>query len=507
MPTNIKYATYPTARVFENKGDTRNIHELLWGDWVRVTGPKSGGWYPVRARGLDGFMKADDLQDERLLEVVFIDVGQGDGCLLVTPKDKHLLVDAGMRGNMYRFLRWRYAGFKKKWKFESVIITHPDSDHYSGFSELFDEENVSVGTLYHNGIIETSTSGQNHQLGEAEKIDGTLYIHELMETKTKLAAFLADEARWTTGNSGKKQYPKLLHKALNNGRVDDIRMLSTAHSDAGFLPGYGPDKELSIEVLGPVAETDDGSHSLLRWFKKFDKGGYNKGQTKNGHSVVLKLKYRDVSLLLAGDLNWAAERFLLEQHVPLPIPGEQATADEQAAFRGLARQVFQTDIVKSCHHGSADFMNLFLQASHSAATVVSSGDEESHAHPRSDTLGAIGKFGRGERPLIFSTELARSTRERESPGLRNRLESKEAELTAAETDADKAKAQKEIEAIWAEILRRNVTVYGAINLRTDGHKAVLAQRLEKDRNVGSLLQKWDVYQLERNEAGVLALLD
>ena len=223
--------------------------------------------------------------------------------------------------------------------------------------------------------------------------------------------------------------------------------------------------------------------------------------------MVLKLKYRDVSLLLAGDLNWAAERFLLEQHVPLPIPGEQATADEQAAFRGLARQVFQTDIVKSCHHGSADFMNLFLQASHSAATVVSSGDEESHAHPRSDTLGAIGKFGRGERPLIFSTELARSTRERESPGLRNRLESKEAELTAAETDADKAKAQKEIEAIWAEILRRNVTVYGAINLRTDGHKAVLAQRLEKDRNVGSLLQKWDVYQLERNEAGVLALLD
>ena len=158
MPTNIKYATYPTARVFENKGDTRNIHELLWGDWVRVTGPKSGGWYPVRARGLDGFMKADDLQDERLLEVVFIDVGQGDGCLLVTPKDKHLLVDAGMRGNMYRFLRWRYAGFKKKWRFESVIITHPDSDHYSGFSELFDEENVSVGTLYHNGIIETSAT-------------------------------------------------------------------------------------------------------------------------------------------------------------------------------------------------------------------------------------------------------------------------------------------------------------------------------------------------------------
>ena len=46
-----------------------------------------------------------------------------------------------------------------------------------------------------------------------------------------------------------------------------------------------------------------------------------------------------------------------------------------------------------------------------SATVVSSGDYESHSHPRPDALGAFGKHGRGERPLIFSTELARSTRE------------------------------------------------------------------------------------------------
>src|SRR5687767_14023600 len=34
-----------------------------------------------------------------------------------------------------------------------------------------------------------------------------------------------------------------------------------------------------------------------------------------------------------------------------------------------------------------------------------------YSHPRPDAVGAFGKFGRGDRPLIFSTELARSTRD------------------------------------------------------------------------------------------------
>jgi hypothetical protein len=44
-------------------------------------------------------------------------------------------------------------------------------------------------------------------------------------------------------------------------------------------------------------------------------------------------------------------------------------------------------------------------------TVLSSGDNEPYSHPRPDALGALGKHGRGLRPLIFSTELARSAKE------------------------------------------------------------------------------------------------
>lgn len=82
------------------------------------------------------------------------------------------------------------------------------------------------------------------------------------------------------------------------------------------------------------------------------------------------------------------------------------------ALISSARNVLQSDFAKACHHGSADFSGTFLAAVNPIATVVSSGDEESFAHPRPDALGAYGRAGRGARPLIFSTELSRSSAER-----------------------------------------------------------------------------------------------
>jgi len=59
---------------------------------------------------------------------------------------------------------------------------------------------------------------------------------------------------------------------------------------------------------------------------------------------------------------------------------------------------------------------------------------------------------------------------------------KQADLAKATTAANRKKLKKELDEITAEILKRNVTVYGAINLRTDGRKVVIAQRLEEDRS-------------------------
>jgi hypothetical protein len=116
-----------------------------------------------------------------------------------------------------------------------------------------------------------------------------------------------------------------------------------------------------------------------------------------------------IGLLLGGDLNVLAEKYLLEHYTGETISPRTAQDEERLVKK--ARRVFESDFAKSCHHGSADFTEYFLQAINAHATVISSGDDEPHAHPRADTLGTVGKHSRGRRSSIFSTELARSAPE------------------------------------------------------------------------------------------------
>ena len=126
------------------------------------------------------------------------------------------------------------------------------------------------------------------------------------------------------------------------------------------------------------------------------------------------------------------------------------------------------------------------------ATVISSGDNESHAHPRPDALGAFGKHGRGERPLIFSTELARSTREftpiiKHFDTLRDYLRRIE--------ETDDADERKRLKREMEEKQDRNVAVYGMITLRALDDHVVMAQKLEQPRDSGT---KWDIHELSYN---------
>lgn len=548
---DIVYAGYPTAFVHNFVRNSKNklvlgkVKHLLWGDWTKVTdydyaedenadirnqterdfvATASAGMTPVRVRGVSGYMSAEDLQKSRLLEIVFVDVGQGDGALLVTPDDKKYVIDAGVSDNMYRYLRWRFAGFTKAHTdFNGLIITHPDKDHYFGFSELINDKNVRAANIWHNGIVEqfgvTASGAQSGSkdklLGPLKKTGGQGFLTGLIETDDALQEHLFNTARWVKKTSGRpKQYPDLLNRALTattahgKRRFPNISMLSTAHGDQSggrsYLPGFGPNNPTGcvIEIIGPVVEADPQGSSRLRVFsdKPREKTtSLDTGKTKNGHSVLLKLTYKNTKILFGGDLNSPAEMFLLQHYTGLPVYDSGQVSNEDVVQAG--RIAFGVDIAKACHHGSADFTDNFLACINSAATVISSGDEESHAHPRSDTLGAIGHHGRGHRSLIFSTELARSTKEfsgrEDSPWFRAcELESK------AKTETDpgaKAELLEDAKELHEQQRDTNVTVYGSINLRSDGDKVVLAYMLEKP----SRSRRWDVYTLEAVNGGPL----
>lgn len=111
---------------------------------------------------------------------------------------------------------------------------------------------------------------------------------------------------------------------------------------------------------------------------------------------------------------------------------------------------FEVDVAKSCHHGSSDFTEAFMKLVNPLATVISSGDNESFSHPRADAIGCAGKYSRGSRPLVYSTELARSVN-----------------------------------------LAKNELLFGMINLRCNGNDIFMSQ-MKEAKNPADL---WDSYEV------------
>lgn len=497
MPTfpMTRYAKGPVIYLFDRETNKKR-KQLLWGDWIKVVGEVDNDRWEVKWGDERLAVLKDDCQEERILEMIFLDVGQGDGCILTAPstvgkKERIMIIDAGDGDNMKRYLHWRFRDFKKVFRFHAAIVTHPDQDHYRGFQDVFDNDNVHFEHVYHNGILERTGS---NTLGSVKKG----FLTDIRTSKTAANNLYKDQA-----NRGRKRYPKLLFTALKSDRFDDVSMLGTGQGQVEdgrtWMPGFGPSNnaDFTIEVLGPVVEKGpDGKKALRTFGKTITSTSMNLGKTKNGHSVLLRLQYHDFSVLFGGDLNAPAEHFLMRHY---GNDGEAPTTiAETEAMVERASQRFGVDLMKCCHHGSSDVTDEFLHATAPAAYIVSSGDEESHVHPRPDLLGLLGKKGRGHRPLVLCTEVLRSGREREDPKLAGKLD-KLVDKIDKEDDAEKKKQLKEQRAaILRDLTRRNVGVYGAINLRTDGRKAVVAFRKEKSKGAS----RWFFYELEKDAHGV-----
>ncbi len=77
------------------------------------------------------------------LEVVVIDVGQGDSILLVSPEGKTMLVDAGPRDSFDRI--HAVLGAHGVTSLDVVVATHPHADHIGSMAKVLDA--YPVGTF------------------------------------------------------------------------------------------------------------------------------------------------------------------------------------------------------------------------------------------------------------------------------------------------------------------------------------------------------------------------
>src|SRR4030042_3477963 len=114
MAKDERFAGFPSAVVYKEPVVSKEVkaepvQHLLWGDWLKLEGSTKGAWLKIWSRNTVGWVHKDSIQNERLLEIVFVDIGQGDGCLIATPWDKHIIVDAGQSDTMFRSLRGEFG--------------------------------------------------------------------------------------------------------------------------------------------------------------------------------------------------------------------------------------------------------------------------------------------------------------------------------------------------------------------------------------------------------------
>ncbi len=409
-------------RRFEATLDTsRGKRILLWGDLVQITksGPKR---CEVRARGSMGKMNTADLGSEPLLEVYFVDVGQGDGVLVRTPDGRHMLIDGGLERtkqltgkNAADFIDWKfffdYGDFRIR--LDSLMASHSDNDHYGGLHDLVREgamaereldcEGVDIKTLHHPGLSRWTHKKDaipQHRDGLGPRKDPEQLFVRLLGNRTDAEKSVKKGAAERLSGPWQRFIAAVLRNS-GGTKVERIVVDRDHLQGGGTLPKLWQSKaDCDVFVLGPVSVKSGGKAALP------DLGV--KSINTNGHSICLRVDYKNARILLTGDLNKKSMEWLTG-----------AYGDRMGAW--------ECDVAKACHHGSHDISYKFLEKIRAAATVISSGDAEGHAHPRPEIVGASATTGfpqidresdRLLTPLIYMTEIERSV----SLGALNRID-------------------------------------------------------------------------------------
>jgi beta-lactamase superfamily II metal-dependent hydrolase len=454
------------VRVWKKTSGSRALSNLeavlYWGDPVRVGDTKDGYTQVTLDRNRVGFISAStSFQEKALLQLSFIDVGQGDSCLITTPGGSRLLIDGGENQRMARYLAKRFSDEMKsngKVHLDAIIATHGDADHFEGLNKLIieaaNEEGefrkicISTSHVFHNGIVKRSGSlPEAQRLGPTETLpDGKVYLP------------LIDDPR-TVSNPNRlfKRWQESLTTLEQRGALNVARLDSDTKQVFDFIHD-----NVNISILGPRATKLPDGRSALPFLTSDKSSSLSASRTINGHSINLRIQLENVSILLTGDLNEIEEAELLQLH-------------------NSGKLNMRAEVLKVPHHGSDDVNISFLKSIQPLISIISAGDEDArrdYMHPRGNVLGMLGGDSRGARSVIFCTELA-----------------------AFNKWSGKAfRAKKLADGTWVPDLNhkpffaRERIVHGIIHVRTNGQRLLVIRQ-------GARLDRHELYAFEVNADG------
>lgn len=157
------------------------------------------------------------------LDVVFLDVGQGDAALIRTPDGRHVLIDAGPRtpytdaGTRTLLPHLERYGIEH---IDAVVITHAHADHLGGLPSLL--RAASVGRILHNGLPGTSNLYEE----TLHLVDSLGVAFEAVSAgdTLQLDPYVQAQVLWPAD-------PTHIHQDANNGSI----VLRLAFGETAFL--------------------------------------------------------------------------------------------------------------------------------------------------------------------------------------------------------------------------------------------------------------------------------
>ena len=257
---------------------------------------------PVAAVLLIWFLSMGEshLANRGVLEVTWIDVGQGDSILVKFPNGRSMLLDAGNHSfNQRTDKSWDngektvdpYLSHIGLFKLDVVALSHPDSDHHGGLAHIVNTFNVRNVVGVKPGYSDSFT-------------------YRALET-----AVTAKDVPYT----------------LNGANLDSLS------------------ETVSIELLHP--------HELSK--------------KKNDNSLVIRLTYGGVRILLTGDIERKTERLLVNSGLDI-----------------------EADFLHVPHHGSkTSSTTAFLDAVNPKFGIISCGVNNKYGHPHSSVVSRYEERG------------------------------------------------------------------------------------------------------------------